>query len=172
MNLPIPTIAATLLICVPAFAQTREEQAKKFAADLKDKNAKVRLTALQELAKLGQVQRRLTAPHTPDILKALTDSDAAVRGEAANTLGLIDPEDKKATIAKIVELLKNEKSETAREGQEKALGALGATTDDSEAKRQAREALLEARKKTDSKREQKVIQAALLLITGPKKKKD
>ena len=38
--------------------------------------------------------------------------------------------------------------------------------------RHAREALLEARKKTDSKREQKVIQAALLLNTGPKKKKD
>jgi hypothetical protein len=34
----------------------------------------------------------------------------------------------------------------------------------------AREALFEQRKKTESKREQKTIQAALLLITGPKKK--
>jgi HEAT repeat protein len=161
-----------LIACVPAFAETREEQAKKYAADLKHKDAKVRLAALQELGKLGQIQRKLTAPYTSDITKALTDSDAGVRGEAANTLGMIDPEDKKAAITKVAELLKNEKSERAREGQEKALGALGATVEDADVKRMAREALLEARKKTESKREQKVIQAALLLITGPKKKKE
>jgi HEAT repeat protein len=168
----IASTLAALLIAVPASAETREEQAKKFAADLKHKDAKVRRTALEELGKLGQLQRKLTLPYIGDISKTLTDPDASVRREAARTLGLVDPEDKKAAVTKIVEILKNEKSEAAREGQETALGALGATAEDAEVKRMAREALLEARKKTESKREQKVIQAALLLITGPKKKKD
>jgi HEAT repeat protein len=168
----ISAIALVLITGLPAFAQTREEQAKKYAADLKHKDAKVRLAALQELGKLGQVQRKLTLPYVADITKTLTDPDAAVRGAAAETMGKIDPDDKKAAIAKIVELLKNDRSETARTGQETALGILGATVEDAEVKRTAREALLAARKKTDSKREQKVIQAALLLITGPKKKKN
>ena len=69
----------------------------------------------------------------------------------------------------MVERLKEEKSEAAREGQETALGMLGATAEEADVKKMAREALLEARKKTESKREQKVIQAALQLITGKKK---
>lgn len=152
------------------FAATREEEAKKYASDLKNKDAKVRLTAVTELGKLGSLQRKLTTPHVSEITKALTDADPKVRGEAARVIGLIDVEDKKAAVEKIAELLKDEKSEAAREGQETGLGALGATTEDEAVKRMAREALLVARKKfMDSKREQKVIQAALQLITGKKK---
>ena len=55
---------------------------------------------------------------------------------------------------------------------ETGLGELGAlSTEDADARKMARDALLEAQKKyADSKREQKVIQAALQLINGPKKK--
>jgi HEAT repeat protein len=150
-------------------AAPREDEAKKYAADLKSKDAKTRATALKELGKLGSIQRKLTEPYTADIMAALKDSDANVRGEAARTVGLIDPTEKKESIEKLIELLKSEKSEAAREGQETGIGELGATTEDMDLKKLAREALLEARKKTDSKREQKTIQAALLLITPRKK---
>jgi HEAT repeat protein len=170
MSRPTLAFAGLLVAAVTVAAATREEEAKKYAADLKSKDAKVRLTAAKELGRLGQVQRRLTEPYTSDILAALKDSDPKVRGEAARTLGLIDPSEKKEAVTKLVEILKAEKSEDAREGQEMGIGELGATTDDADVKRTAREALLEARKKTESKREQKTIQAALLLITGPKKK--
>jgi galactofuranosylgalactofuranosylrhamnosyl-N-acetylglucosaminyl-diphospho-decaprenol beta-1,5/1,6-galactofuranosyltransferase len=50
------------------------------------------------------------------------------------------------------------------------LNTLAAMADDPDVKKMAREALLEQRKKTESKREQKTIQAALLLINPPKKK--
>jgi HEAT repeat protein len=164
------SILCLLVACPLAFSASREEEAKKYAADLKSKDAKVRATAVTELGKLGQLQRKLTVPYVSDITKVLTDSDAKVRGEAARALGLVDPEDKKAAITKIVELLKGEKSEEARQGQEMGLGELGSTTDDTELKNMARSALMEARKKTESKREQKTIQAAIQLITGMKKK--
>jgi HEAT repeat protein len=166
------TALAACLFAAPLWAETREEQAKKHAADLKNKDASVRVTALKELGKLGQLQRKLAQPYVADVTTALKDSNARVRGEAARTLGLIDPPDTKAAITAIADRLKEEKSQEAREGQEMGLGELGGTTDDVELKQSARQALMAARKKADDKREQKVIQAALLLITGPKKKKD
>ena len=161
----------SILVTVAALsAAPRDEQAKKYAADLKSKDAKVRLTAVKELGRLGQLQRKLTEPYVSDIMSVLKDPDAKVRGEAARTLGLIDPPEPKAAIEKLAELLKDEKSQDAREGFEMGLGELGGTADSADLKRSAREALMTARKKADSKREQKVIQAALLLISGPKKK--
>jgi HEAT repeat protein len=171
----IPRTSALLVALAFAgltLAAPAEEEAKKYAADLKSKDAKVRLTALQELGKLGQLQRKLTQPYVDEITAALKDSDAKVRGQAARTLGIIDPSDTKAAIAAIAEKLKDEKSQEAREGQETGLGELGGTTDDADLKSAARQALMAARKKASDKREQKVIQAALLLISGPKKKKD
>ena len=164
------TAVAACVFAASLSAATREEEAKKYAADLKSKDAKVRLTAVKELGKLGQLQRKLTQPYVADITSALNVWDAKVRGEAARSLGLIDPSDTKAAITAIADRLKEEKSQDAREGQEMGLGELGGTTDDADLKQAARQALLAARKKADDKREQKVIQAALLLITGPKKK--
>ena len=164
------TALATCLIVASLSAATREEEAKKAAAELKSKDPKVRLAALKDLGKLGQIQRKLTQPYVSDITATLKDANAGVRGEAARTLGLIDPPDIKAAITAIADQLKEEKSQQAREGQEMGLGALGGTTTDTDLKQAARQALIAARKKADDKREQKVIQAALLLITGPKKK--
>jgi HEAT repeat protein len=164
------TTLVLFITAVAVSAAPREEEAKKYAADLKNKDAKVRLTAVKELGRLGQLQRKLTEPYVDNIIAVLKDSDAKVRGEAGRTLGLIDPSDTKAAIEKLAELVKTEKSQEAREGFETGLGELGGTTDDAELKKAAREALLEARKKADDKREQKVIQGAILLITGPKKK--
>ena len=165
-----PALVVLLFGCVTLVAATRDEEAKKYADNLKSKDAKVRLTAAIELGKLGSVSRKITEPYTPNLITALNDKDAKVRGEAAKTLGLIDPSEKKEVIEKLIGILKAEKEETAREGQEMGLGELGATAEEADVKKMAREALLEARKKTESKREQKTIQAALILINGPKKK--
>ena len=165
-----PTAIVCLLSGLSLSAAPREEEAKKYAADLKNKDAKVRLTAVKELGRLGQLRRRLTEPYVDSIIAVLKDSDAKVRGEAGRTLGLIDPPDPKAAIDRLAELLKAEKSQEAREGFETGLGELGGSADDADLKRAARQALLEARKAANDKREQKVIQAAVLLITGPKKK--
>ena len=163
-------IAACLCVVASLSAATKEEEAKKYAADLKSKEAKVRLNALKELGRLGQIQKRLTEPHVEVITGRLKDSDAGVRAEAARCLGLIDPPDTKAAVTAIAGLLKDEKSQGAREGQEMGLGELGGTTDEADLKQLARKALLDARGKATEKREQKTIQAALLLISGPKKK--
>lgn len=162
------------LIAGLAAAGPREDEAKKYAADLKNKDAKVRLEAAKELGRLGGASRKLVAPYLSDLMSAMKDKDEKVRGEAAKTLGIADPEDKKAVVKMVADALKDEKSETARAGMETGLGELGAmATDDADARKMARDALIEARKKyADSKREQKVIQAALILINGPKKKKD
>lgn len=169
MTRRIAAIALVVFGGATLLAASREEEAKKYASELKSKDAKTRANALKELAKLGAIQRKLTEPYTADIMATLKDSDANVRGEAARTVAKIDPTEKKEAIEKLIELLKSEKLEVAREGQETGIGELGATTEDMDLKKMAREALLEARKKTESKREQKTIQAALLLITPRKK---
>ena len=165
-----PALAALLIGGISLVAATRDEEAKKYADNLKSKDAKVRLTAAIELGKLGSVARKITEPYTPNLITALKDSDPKVRGEAAKTLGLIDPSEMKEIVEKLIGILKDEKDETARAGQEMGLGELGATAEEADVKKMAREALVEARKKTESKREQKTIQAALILINGPKKK--
>ncbi len=163
---------ASLFFAGQALAIPAEAEAKKYAGDLKSKDAKVRETALKELGKLGGASKKLVEPYLDEITAAMKDSNDKVRGEAAKTLGIADPKDKKDVIGKIAAILKDEKSEQARAGMETGLGELGAMAgEDGDAKKLARDALMDARKKfTDSKREQKVIQAALLLINGPKKK--
>jgi HEAT repeat protein len=159
-----------LLVAAPLFAATKDEEAKKYAADLKSKDPKVRATAAAELGKLGQIQKRFATPYVTDLINVLTDSDAKVRGESAKALGLIDPDEKKELVDKLAELLKAEKSEVARQGQERGLGELGATAEESDVKNKARGALREAQKKSDSKGEQNTIKAAMEMINGPKKK--
>src|SRR5436190_8973549 len=110
------SILVLLFACPLAFSASREEEAKKHAANLKNKDPKVRATAAVELGKLGQLQRKLTIPYVSDLMSVLSDSDPKVRAEAARSLGLIDPEDKKEAITKVSEILKSEKSEVARGG--------------------------------------------------------
>lgn len=163
--------AVAVLLCGSfAFAESREEEAKKYAGQLKSKDAKVRLQAVIELGKLGQIQRKLAAPYVPDLIGRLKDSEPRVRAEAAKAVARVDVEDKAAAVKEIAALLKDEKSMPAREGQATALGEIGATAEEESTKQAALAALREARKKTDDKREQKIIQAALVLIVGKKKK--
>jgi HEAT repeat protein len=152
-------------------AASREEEAKKYAANLTNKDAKIRLTAVQELGKLGGAQRKLVEPYIDKLMATLADKDPKVRGEAAKVLGQVDAPNKNAAITKIADLLAEEKSEVARMGMEMGLGQLGAMAEESDLKATARKSLLAARQKTESKPEQRNIQAALQLI-NPRKKKN
>ncbi|MEZ6143128.1 MAG: hypothetical protein R3B84_21400 [Zavarzinella sp.] len=165
------SLFAVLCSTILVVGATREEDAKKFAGQLKHKDAKMRLGALDELKKLGAAQRRLTEPYTSDIANCLKDSDARVRGAAAETLSHIDPKDQKEAMTQLVTALKAEKEEAARIGMVNAIGELGALTSDADLKKTARTTLMELRQKSESKREQRAIQTAMQMIM-PKKKKN
>ena len=166
----LAALAICLMIGTALSAASREDEAKKYAKDLKSKDAKIRLTAVQELGKLGSIQHKLIEPYIDNVVNVLKDTDAKVRGEAARTLGLMDPPEKKEMIDKVAGLLKDEKSEIAREGMENGLGSLGALATEPEAKKAALDALTAAAKNAD-KKEMQAIKAARALINPPKKKK-
>jgi HEAT repeat protein len=153
-------------------AATKEEEAKKYADNLKNKDAKIRLQALTELGNLGSASLKFVTPHIDQITEAVKDKDAKVRGKASRTLGMIDPPDKKAAIEALTTALKAEKDMAARGEMEMGIGDLGATTKEEDLKKKCLDALKEARKNATEKAEQKKIQAAMQTITGEKKKKE
>ena len=107
------------------YAADKEKEAKKLAAELKSaKDAKARITALNELGKLGQLMKTLVADAMPDIYKCLDDKDAGVRAAAAYTLGLCDP-DPDMAVPPLVKILKDDKSDEAKIGAAKGLAAMG-----------------------------------------------
>ena len=116
-----------LFLCVreEAIAGEKEELAKKYTEQLrKTKDAKARITALQELGTLAQLKKSLAADALPDIYKAAEDKDAGVRAAAAETLGKADePYEKAGTI--LVKLLKDDKDESVKIGAIKGLTAMG-----------------------------------------------
>lgn len=170
---PFALTGVLLLLGVAGLpAATKEEEAKKFADNLKSKDAKTRLQAVQELGKLGSASLKLVTPYIDHITEAIKDKDAKVRGEASRTLGMIDPPDKKAAIEAVAKALKEEKDIGARGNMEMGLGDLGALTKDQAEKRMCLDALREARKNATDKQEQKKIQAAMQTINGEKKKKE
>ncbi|MDY3557686.1 HEAT repeat domain-containing protein [Gemmata sp. JC673] len=118
-----------LFLCVKdeAFAGEREERVKKLTADLrKSKDAKARITALQELGELAQIKKSLVQDSLPDIYKAVEDKDPGVRAAAAETLGKADePYDKAGDI--LVKMLKDDKETGVKIGAAKGLAAMGMT---------------------------------------------
>ncbi|MDY3552614.1 HEAT repeat domain-containing protein [Gemmata sp. JC717] len=120
---------SALYLCVmdAAFAGEKEERVKKLTADLrKSKDAKARVTALQELGELAQIKKSLVQDSLPDIYKAVEDKDPGVRAAAAETLGKADePYDKAGDI--LVKMLKDDKETGVKIGAAKGLAAMGMT---------------------------------------------
>lgn len=111
-------------------AASKEQEAIKYMQDLKtSKDSKAKVTALVELAKIGQVSKPLVAPAMPEILKMLKDKDSAVRAAAAEALGKLDPDPKEA-IPALVSLMKADKTETVRMAAIKGLGSMGPNAKD------------------------------------------
>ena len=117
-----------LFLCLKeeAIAGEKDDLAKKYTEELrKGKDAKTRVTALQELGALAQIKKSLAKDALPDIYKALEDKDAGVRAAAAETLGKADePYDKAG--APLIKLLKDDKDEAVKIGAAKGLAAMGA----------------------------------------------
>jgi HEAT repeat protein len=89
------------------------------------KDTKVRVTALQELGKLGALQRSLVTEALPYIYKSLEDKDASVRAAAAQCLGTCDEPADKAVPA-LLKLVKNaDEEEPVKIGAMRGLASMG-----------------------------------------------
>lgn len=116
-----------LFLCVKdaAFAGEKDDLAKRYTEELrKAKDAKTKITALQELGTLAQLRKSLAKDALPDIYKAAEDKDPGVRAAAAEALGKCDePYEKAGDI--LVKLLKDDKEEGVKIGAAKGLAAMG-----------------------------------------------
>ena len=88
------------------------------------KDSKVRATALLELAKAGQVNKRLIKDAEPVMIEALDDKDAVVRAAAAKANGMIAP-DAKVMLPKLLSMIENDKVEAVKVGAVEGLAAMG-----------------------------------------------
>jgi HEAT repeat protein len=116
-----------LYLCVlqDAVAADNEAEVKKYTEDLKKgRDSKTKVTALQELGKLGALQRSLVAGAMPEIYKALDDKDASIRAAAATCLGQCDEPADKAVPA-LLKLLKEDKEESVKIGAARGLANMG-----------------------------------------------
>jgi HEAT repeat protein len=109
----------------PEALASNEKDAKRYTNELKTaKDAKTRITALQELGKLAAIMKSYAAEALPDIYKALDDKDAGVRAAAAQCLGACDePADKAVPL--LVKMLKSDKEESVKIGAAKGLASMG-----------------------------------------------
>ena len=145
-------------------AADKEAEAKKYAEELKKgKDTKAKVTALQELGKLGQIQKSLVEPAIPDIYKALDDKDAGIRAAAAYCLGLCDPPADMA-LPPLRKLLKEDKEDSVKIGAAKGLAAMGENA--KEAVPDLKAIMKDADKKSPLF---KAAQGALKSINGAKK---
>jgi HEAT repeat protein len=114
-----------LAVLQDAIAASDIADARKYTDDLKKaKDAKVRITALQELGKLAVIQKGLVSDALPDIYKSIEDKDAGVRAAAATCLGQCDEPTDKAVPA-LMKLLKDDKEDSVKIGAAKGLAAMG-----------------------------------------------
>ena len=101
------------------------KEVEKYINDLKtSKDVKVRVTALTELGKAGQIQKSLVAPAEEAMYKALEDKDAKIRAAAAKSVGMIDPDPKKA-IPILVKMMKEDKDDSVKVAAAQGLGYIG-----------------------------------------------
>jgi HEAT repeat protein len=110
---------------------SKKEEAAKAVKSLKDKDEKSRISACQKLADIG----KLKAAYAKDAVEPLTslvrkDDSAKVRAEAANTLGVIDPEEYKPVIEALAEAVKEDKDNGVHQAAITALGSLGGKSKD------------------------------------------
>jgi len=108
----------------------KKADVEKYANDLKtSKDAKVRVTALEELAKIGQIQKPLIKDAAPEMIKALSDADAAVKAAALKAVGMIDP-DVKEVMPIYTKILNEEKVESLRLAAIQGLAQMGPNAKD------------------------------------------
>jgi hypothetical protein len=149
-------------------AAGKSEEAKKHTETLKKtKDAKEKVTALEELGKLGRLEYAYAEPAIPLMFDALKDKDAKVRAAAAIAIGNVGPDDNDKAVSSLTDLLKNDKEESVKMAAAQGLGAIGAKA------KNALKDLRDARKGvTDSKSKfAKTIEAAMRNIQPREKNK-
>ncbi|MGL4421659.1 MAG: HEAT repeat domain-containing protein, partial [Gemmataceae bacterium] len=103
-------------------AAGKAEEARRFTEQLRTtKDLKKKVEALEELGKLGQIQKMLVADAQADIVKSLEAKEPEVRKAAAEAYGKMDPDPKEAVPA-LLKILKDDKEEMARVGAARGLG--------------------------------------------------
>lgn len=108
----------------------KKEDAAKHLSDLKaGKDAKSQVYALEELAKIGQIQKSAIKDAVPEMMKALESKDATVRAAAAKSVGMIDP-DPKEVIPILVKMMTEDKDEAVKMGAIAGLGQMGENAKD------------------------------------------
>lgn len=119
-------IAAALLVAVPAFAD-RAEDAARYTKDLKtSKDAKTKITAIEELGKLAAIRKSYGKEAIPYIMEVCKDKDAKLRAAAAEGLGKAysgDEDEKVVTL--LADLVKEDKVETVKMAAARGLAAMG-----------------------------------------------
>src|SRR5438046_1457706 len=96
--------ALVALALVATAAQAgKEDDAKKYTNDLKtSKDVNVKITAIQEIGKLGQIKKSYATDALPYMIEACKDKkNAKLRAAAAEAIGKVDP----PTDLNVVELL-------------------------------------------------------------------
>lgn len=105
--------AVALMLPDHVRAANKVEDAKKYTQQLKTtKDAKLKITALNELGDLGRLMKPLVADAMPDMIESLKDKDKDVRAAAARAIGKCDPNSD--AVKGLVELLKSEKDESVK----------------------------------------------------------
>ena len=118
-------LAISFSLSGSARADIKPKDAIKYTKDLKtSKDKKVRITALEELAKIGQIQKALIEEAIPDMMKALEDKEPEVRAAAAKAVGMIDP-DADEVVPKLMKMIKEDKEEAVKIGAIQGLGQMG-----------------------------------------------
>ena len=126
-----------LVLIGDAEAAGKAEEAKKYTEVLKTtKDTKKKAEAIEELGKLGMIQRSLAEDAFADIKKSLDDHEPIVRKAAAEAYGKLDPDPKEA-VPLLTKMLTDDKEETVKIGAANGLAAM---------RENAKEALPELRK--------------------------
>ena len=152
-------LVAGCLLLAPAEEQAvpRKEQVPSLIKLLKNKDAKARAGAAEDLGQVGAVRAQDAEPAVIPLKDALRDKDAGVRRAAAVALGKIRLE-AKAVVPELAQGLED-RSSAVVQASAVALGAFGAEA------REALPALQKAQKNAGAdKKLRKVIQGAIQQI--------
>jgi len=155
-----------LLLASAEAAGPSPKDAAKYHEQLKSaKDAKAKVEALNELGKLGQIQKALVTPSMDLIVKSLEDKDATVRSAGAKALGMIDP-DPKVAVPALLKLVKEEKDESVKIAAITGLGLMGDNAKDASTELRN---IMKAEKEDKKSKLGKAAKTALESINGKKK---
>jgi HEAT repeat protein len=149
-------------------AAGKAEEAKKLIETLKKtKDVKEKVSAIEELGKIGQVNYKHAEDAIPLLFDEIKSKEAKVRAAAAVALGRIGPDDTEKTVTALTGLLKDDKEDDVKMAAAQGLASIGTKAKDAvKDLRDARKAVGDPKSKLS-----KSIDAALKSIQPREKNK-